>query len=163
MAKTNTYPELTFDVLFDVYNVGQNMRRDPAYLEESPYPEIVKKTLKSIFSNESQQVVTQENSPITAINIADLNIKQETEYLYLETKQLLQSKILDEKDKAAIIKTATGQMEKLITLIEKANDLRQIREFEVKVLKALKKVVPEVREKFLDEIERLEKEDGNKL
>lgn len=150
----NKYPDLTFESVFDVYNVGQNMKRDSNYLEDSPYPDMVRKTLKAIYKEpEKEKIIIKP----TSVDVKDLNIKKETEYLYLETKSLLNSHVLDEKDKAAIIKTATGQMEKLITLIEKADNLRYIREFEARVLEALKKVAPEVRDEFLEEIERGEK------
>lgn len=150
----NKYPELTFDTVFNVYSVGQNIKREPNYLNESPYPEMVRKTLKAIFSEPAS---TTQN--LVQISTADLNIKQETEFLYLETKSLLNAKTLDEKDKAAIVKTATSQMEKLINLIEKAHNLKYMHDFEAKVLRILQKVAPEVREEFLEEIERLEKED----
>lgn len=154
----NRYPEMTFETLFDVYNVGQMMKKDPKYLEESPYPEMVKKTLKAIFF---PAISTPTSTIPTRVNTANLDIKQETEYLYLETKNLLNSRTIDEKDRATIIKTATSQMEKLITLIEKANNLKQLREFETKVLKVLKDVLPEKREEFLEELSRTEGEDDS--
>lgn len=156
----NKYPELNFEIVFDIYNIGQAMKRDPAYIEESPYPEMVRKTLKRIFFPTDTGGIQPIRPEI--INTADLDIKRETEYLYLETKQLLQSKTVDEKDRAAIIKTATSQMEKLITLIEKANDLRNRQEFETKVLKVLKKVLPEKKEEFLEELAHMEGKDGSK-
>lgn len=148
------YPDLTFESVFDVYNVGQNMKRDSNYLEDSPYSDTIRKTLVSIFKPEGRNI-----TPRPVIDTKDLDIKKETEYLYVETKSLLNSHVLDEKDKAAVIKTATGQMEKLITLIEKANNLKYIREFESRVLEALKKVAPEVREEFLEELGRGEKDE----
>ena len=151
---TSKYPDLTFEGVFDVYNVGQNMKRDSNYLENSPYSDTIRKTLLSIFKPEPRAI-----APRPVIDTKDLDIKKETEYLYVETKSLLNSHVLDEKDKAAIIKTATGQMEKLITLIEKANNLKYIREFESRVLEALKKVAPEVREEFLKEIGRGENDE----
>lgn len=155
----NNYPDLDFNTLFEVYNVIQQMRRDPAYLDDSPYSDSIRKALKNIFipPGERPEIVVQ-NEPIVLQN---LNIKEETEYLYAETKRLLQSKLIDEKDRASIIKTATSQMEKLITLIEKADDIRNVREFENRVLKVMKKMPQEVREEFLSEIERMEKEDGS--
>lgn len=153
----NKYPDLTFDNVFQVYSVGQNMKREPNYLEESPYPDMIKRTLKAIYPvDEAVEIV----KPTTLIDIADLDIKTETEFLYLETKKLLNARSIDEKDRASIIKTATGQMEKLITLIERANNIKYMREFEAKVLNTLKKVLPEKREEFLEELTRLEEKDG---
>lgn len=157
MAKN--YPNLTFENVFDLYNVIQNMRRDPAYLEESPYSDSIRKALKNICippGARPEFVMPSDN-----IQFDNLDIKTETEYLYAETKMLLKSKLIDEKDRASIIKTATSQMDKLITLIEKAEDIRNVREFENRVLRAMKKMPQEVREEFIDEIERMEKEDGS--
>lgn len=157
MAKN--YPNLTFENVFDLYNVIQNMRRDPAYLEESPYSDSIRKALKNICIPPGTR--PEFVMPSDSIQFDNLDIKTETEYLYAETKMLLKSKLIDEKDRAAIIKTATSQMDKLITLIEKAEDIRNVREFENRVLKAMKKMPQEVREEFIDEIERMEKEDGS--
>lgn len=59
---------------------------------------------------------------------------------------------MDDKDKASIQRTATAQLEKLLNLAERATNLNQMREFEMKVLKILKKVLPEQRELFLREL-----------
>jgi geranylgeranyl pyrophosphate synthase len=90
-----------------------------------------------------------------------LDLKQETQYLYKETKALLHTNVLDEKDKAAIIKTATSQMEKIINLMERSEAIAHIREFEAKVLRALKKVLPEQSEDFIKELEQLKGEDND--
>lgn len=155
----NKYPELTFDNVFAVYNIGQNMRRIPNYLEDSPYPEMIKKTIKLIYAQ--QQEEQEKNNKLRAIeeakiNFSELDVSAETQYLFRETKALLNSNVLDDKDKATIIKTATSQIEKLVNLIERSENINRVRDFETKVLKVLKKVLPEKRNEFVKELQELE-------
>lgn len=142
----NNYPDITYEMAFKIYTVGQNMRLYPQYLEKSPYSEPLRKSLNLIFG--SKKVST----PNEKIEVSELDIRKETEYLYYETKNLLNSNALDEKDKASVIKTATTQLEKLLNLLERSENINQMREFEAKVLQIMKKVLPEKREEFLKEI-----------
>lgn len=161
----NKYPDISFNNVFDIYNIGQNMRRDPGYLEDSPYSETIRKTIRLIFGQEEAPI---NSSPVSrpqpeAINFADLDVSVETQYLFRETKAILNSNVLDDRDKATVIKTATSQMEKLINLIERAENINRVRDFESKVLRALKNVLPEKKDEFLQELARLEeKEDGRR-
>lgn len=145
----NKYPNITYDSVFSLYTIAQNMRQDPAYLENSPYSETIRKSLNLLFQRNN---VT--SADIADISSEDLDLKQETLYLYKETKALLRTNVIDEKDKAAIIKTATAQMEKILNLIERSENIVQIREFEAKVLKVIKKVLPEEREEIIKELGR---------
>lgn len=154
MTQENNYPDLTYEMVFKIYTIGQNLKKSPNYLDEAPYSETVKKSLQLIFAAKNYPT-----NPTGTLDTSNLDIKQETEYLYRETKELLRSSILDEKDKAAVIKTATSQMEKLINLIERADNIAQIRDFEARVLRALKKVLPETREDFIKELTKMENED----
>lgn len=142
----NNYPDITYEMAFKIYTVGQNMRLYPQYLEKSPYSEPLRKSLNLIFGSKKT------NTPNEKIEVSELDICKETEYLYYETKNLLNSNALDEKDKASVIKTATTQLEKLLNLLERSENINQMREFESKVLQIMKKVLPEKREEFLKEI-----------
>ena len=153
MTQQNKYPEITYEQVFALYTIDQNMKQDPNYLDNSPYSETIRKSLQLIFKR-----VEQTRLYSTEIESKELDLKQETQSLYRETKALLQTNVLDEKDKAAIIKTATSQMEKIINLIERSESIVQIREFEAKVLRAIKKVLPEQREEFIKELARQEEE-----
>ena len=153
MTQQNKYPEITYEQVFALYTIDQNMKQDPNYLDNSPYSETIRKSLQLIFKR-----VEQTRLYSTEIESKELDLRQETQSLYRETKALLQTNVLDEKDKAAIIKTATSQMEKIINLIERSESIVQIREFEAKVLRAIKKVLPEQREEFIKELTRQEEE-----
>jgi hypothetical protein len=143
------YPEITYEMVFKIYTICQNMKTDDTYLEKAPYAEPVKKALSLMFPADE---------PIdeALLDTSDLDIRKESELLYRQTKDLLSSNALDEKDKASVLKTSTTLLEKLLNILERSENISQMREFETKVLQVMKKVAPEVRDNFLEEIERLE-------
>lgn len=149
------YPEITYEMVFKVYSVGIEMRKNNNYLDDSPYSEPVKKSLNLIFPPLSVNLGNKDEN--TDSNFMNLDLETEIKNLYFETKSLLNSNMLDDKDKASVQRTATTQLEKLLSMLEKSINIRHMREFETKVLKVLKKVAPETREHFLDELAKLEK------
>ena len=115
---TNKYPQnITYESVFAIYTVSQNMKQDKQYLENAPYSEAIKKSLKIIFSQQAPEVVGEEKPKSSNIEISELDLKTETSYLYQEAKSLLKSNVLDEKDRASVIKTMTSQIEKIIALV----------------------------------------------
>ena len=154
---TKDYPEITYESVFALYTISQKMKQDKQYLDKAPYSEAIKKSLSLMFGKkENPQAI-----PQALIDTSDLDLKAETNYLYKEAKSLLKSTALDEKDRAAVIKTMTSQMDKLISLVERTENINQIREFETKVLRTIKKVLPEKREEFLAELAKLEDLDND--
>jgi hypothetical protein len=146
MEQQNNYPNITYEQVFNIYTIIQNMRKDKAYIEKSPYAEPIKKAINLItFTGESKTLDTE-------IDTSDLDIRKESEILYKQTKALLNSHELDEKDKASVLKTATTLLEKLLSLIERSENIQYMREFETRVLQIMKKVTPEQREQFLNEL-----------
>lgn len=158
MTTNNDYPVITYESVFAIYTISQKMKQNKNYLEEAPYSEAIKKSLNLILTKTENPVSTVLKP---SIDTTDLDLKTETSYLYKEAKSLLKSNVLDEKDRAAVIKTMTSQMEKLISLVERTENINQIRDFETKVLKTLKKVLPEKREEFLTELAKLEEKDDD--
>ena len=150
MTSNSKYPDISYEALFKIYSIGLEIRKDPNYVAESPYSEPIKKSLNLIFPPVS--INTGNSSTEGMPNMMNLDLKTEITNLYWQTKELLNSHELDDKDKASIQKTATAQLEKLLNLAERATNLNQMREFESRVLRALKKVLPEQRELFLKEI-----------
>ncbi len=146
MEQQNKYPEITYESVFNIYTIIQNNRKEKTYIEKSPYSEPVKKALL-LLSNMGEIKNTTEE-----VNASDLDIRKESEILYYQTKQLLNSRELDEKDKASVLKTATTLLEKLLNLLERSENIQHMRDFESRVLQIMKKVTPEQREQFLKEI-----------
>jgi hypothetical protein len=142
------YPEITYEMVFKIYTVCQNMKADENYLDNSKYAEPIKKALSLMFPAE-------EPVDDALLDTSELDIRKESEILYRQTKELLSSNALDEKDKASVLKTSTTLLEKLLNILERSENISKMREFETKVLQAMKKVAPEVRDNFLAEIERL--------
>lgn len=146
MEQQNKYPEITYESVFNIYTIIQNNRKEKTYIEKSPYSEPVKKALL-LLSNMGEIKNTTEE-----VNASDLDIRKESEILYYQTKQLLNSRELDEKDKASVLKTATTLLEKLLNLLERSENIQHMRDFESRVLQIMKKVTPEQREQFLKEL-----------
>lgn len=152
MVQNNKYPDINYETVFKIYSIGLEIKKNPKYIAESPYSEAIKKSLNLIFPPISINTGGGSSSGSNLPNMMNLDLKTEITNLYWQTKNLLNSNEMDDKDKASIQRTATAQLEKLLNLAERATNLNQMREFEMKVLKILKKVLPEQRELFLREL-----------
>ncbi len=145
--KTSAYPEIDFQTCFKVHSIGIEMKKDSSYLENSPYSKPVQDILKSLFTKEK---TSQGSAPI--LDLEDLDLEKEVNLLYVSTKELLTTGNLDPKEKIAVQKTATSQLEKLLDMAAQAKNLKQMREFEERVIRALKTVEEHVRDEFLKEL-----------
>lgn len=148
MTESSNYPDITYESVFKIYTIKENLKKDKLYLEKSPYSDTIKKSLALILAAVPEKIST--DGPI---NTSDLDIKTEAEELYRQTKEILNSRELDDKDKASVLKTSTALLEKLLNILERSENIQYMREFETKVLLILKKVAPEKREEFLKELE----------
>lgn len=151
----NNYPNIDYKTVFTIYTIGLEMRKNPRYIADSPYSDAIKKSLNLIFPPVNINLGGTPKDESTP-NMMNLDLETEIKNLYWETKKLLTSNEMDDRDKASIQKTAANQLEKLLTLAERATNLNQMKEFEVKVLKILKKVLPEKREEFVRELVEME-------
>lgn len=147
MEQQNKYPDVSYESVFNIYTIVQSNKRDKTFIEKSPYSEPVKKALLLLANpNPVAKEVDVDN--------IDIDLRKESEVLYIQTKQLLNSKELDEKDKASVLKTATTLLEKLLNLLERSENIQHVRDFETRVLQIMKKVTPEQRELFLQELKK---------
>lgn len=153
MNSQSKYPELTYSEAYKFYAIVQSIKKDPNYLKESPYSETVKNALKEVFQLASYGMPA---GPATGSEKASedipLDLEREIKELYLATKETLASTALDDKEKAAVQKTAANQLEKLLDMAERSRNIRWFREYENRVVKVLKKVLPAEREEFIREL-----------
>ena len=157
MEQQNKYADITYESVFNIYTVIQNTRRDKTYIEKSPYSEPVKKALNLIVGSVESR---QGSSTSGDVSASDLDIRKESEILYHQTKALLNSNELDDKDKASVLKTATSLLEKLLNILERSENIQHMRDFETRVLQIMKKVTPEQREQFIKELQAGETDNG---
>lgn len=157
MEQQNKYADITYESVFNIYTVIQNTRRDKSYIEKSPYSEPVKKALNLIVGSVES---TKSSSSSGDVSASDLDIRKESEILYHQTKALLNSNELDDKDKASVLKTATSLLEKLLNILERSENIQHMRDFETRVLQIMKKVTPEQREQFIKELQAGETDNG---
>ena len=158
MEQQTKYADITYESVFNIYTAIQNIKRDKSYLDKSPYSEPVKKALCLLIGlNESKG----DSNSKEALTAGDLDIRKESEILYYQTKTLLDSRELDDKDKASILKTATTLLEKLLNILERSENIQHMRDFETRVLQIMKKVTPEQREQFIKELQLGETDNGS--
>ena len=146
--KQSNYPDISFQSCFDIHSIGVATKKNPSYIKDSPYSDPIKKILLSFFEKPEPKAANAE----VPLNLEELDLEREINLLYLSTKELLVADNLDSKEKIAVQKTATSQLEKLLDMATQAKNLKQMREFEEKVIRALKVVSPELRDDFLKEL-----------
>lgn len=158
MEQQTKYVDISYESVFNIYTIIQNTRRDKSYIEKSPYSEPIRKALGLLMNlNETKE----EGTPKENLSAGDLDIRKESEILYYQTKTLLDSRELDDKDKASILKTATTLLEKLLNILERSENIQHMRDFETRVLQIMKKVTPEQREQFIKELQLGETNNGS--
>lgn len=158
MEQQTKYVDITYESVFNIYTAIQNIKRDKSYLDKSPYSEPVRKALGLLVGLNESKGSSDSKENLTA---GDLDIRKESEILYYQTKTLLDSRELDDKDKASILKTATTLLEKLLNILERSENIQHMRDFETRVLQIMKKVTPEQREQFIKELQLGETDNGS--
>jgi hypothetical protein len=129
------YPTLDTDALAAIKLIARKLAEDPAYLlvDDCPYDEEVRKILQP------QRVVASEAKS----NAVVLDLETEAAALYKDLKDT--AKGLgdgDSAEKMSYFRTATSLLERLITMRERASNLKQRNQFEDTVLSVLDELVP---------------------
>lgn len=165
---SDKYPHLEFKEVYFVANVLQEMKKNPNFLDSAPYSDNVKQILQSMLppppppveekhSGSEKKVLSSRD--VSKVNFDDIDLVFEIKYLYMQTKNLMTSENISDKDMMALSKTGAAQLEKLLELNERAVNDKYRKEFEDRVLRALRKALPEQREEFLKILSEEEKFD----
>lgn len=136
MTSNKKYPEVNYPEVFAFQTIFMNIKKDPTYIDESPYTEAVKTGLKSMFCR-----VKDAESKIKKEDLVELDLEEETNLVYTRTKQLM-DRPLEPNEELAILKNATGMLEKLLAMAERTKNLRYIRDLEQKIIK-IARTLPE--------------------
>lgn len=152
MANQSNYPELTYPEVYKLYEIARGIKNDKNYLKYSPYSGPIKDALEQMFQLVEDSPLSPTKSVIEDTADTSLNLEHEIKALYLDTKATLKSEALDDKERASVQRTAAAQLEKLLDMAERSRNLRWFREYETKVVKVLKKVLPAEREAFIKEL-----------
>jgi hypothetical protein len=140
--KESKYPRLGYPEVYAMQQIVIAFKKDPNYLENSPYSELVKETLLALFTN-----------PIVAAgtsvgDVGELNLEKETQYLYEKTKELLNAS-KDMKENITLVKNAQDLLAKSLDLYERAKNYRYVKDLEKAVVEVTKILPEEHKEKVL--------------
>lgn len=138
--------------------IGRGLELDPNYLSkpECPYTEPLRAALRSIFVAGTKHTVSVVNvfEGVEDIEQYDI-IEKEIQELITKVKAFgLSSESLDPNDKIQYFKAYTGLMEKLISLKERNHNVKQMSEFQARVIDAIGAIDPDLREQFIANLSR---------
>lgn len=132
----HNYPELTYPEVYKVQTVYIQSKKDASYISNSPYTDAVKASLNAMFNRTSD-----ENNRPQKEDLEDLDLEEEINLVYTRTKRLMDGS-LETNEELTVLKNATGMLEKLLGMAERAKNLRYIRDLEQKIIKVAK-IMPE--------------------
>ena len=139
------YDPIDYPEVYKIHLVGLALKRDPAYIKNSPYSDLVKKTLTDIFTKTSNVDLS---SGLASETLSELNLETETQFLYEKTKEMMQT-TKDLKDNISLIKNAHDLLSKLLETAEKAKNLRYIKDLEKVVIEVTNELTPEQKAKII--------------
>lgn len=137
----NEYPDLTYPEVYKLQTVAIKLKDNPEYIKNSPYKDHIKTALHAIFQRSG-------NTKVSHDNLSDIDMEEETQYIYERTKELLNSG-LDKKEELQVLKNATDLLDKLLQAKERARNQRYVKDLENKIIKITKILPEETRNELL--------------
>lgn len=134
------FPTLTTDMLTPLKAIAGQMKTNPDYLKDSPYPEEVRNFLKSFLGGELK---------VEPLEIEDMDV--EIAKLIRDVRTVADSSTgIDAKDRASVLKTQGQLLERAVALKERVTNLRNLSDFQKRVMTALETVLnADQRTKFI--------------
>jgi len=153
------YPPLPEGFVYAAKIIAGNCRQDTDYLgEECPWSPDVIEGVKAAF------VSVGASTPATAVlDPCSLDLGMEAMNLYAELSKLeAETGKFDVKDRIQVAKARAALLEKLLSLQEKATNIRSIREFQETIVQFMEQVLTEdQRLDFLTRVRGLPEENEN--
>ena len=123
-------PQLTDEMVRVLRLITRGVASDPGYLKEAGYPEDV----VQMFTHPVVVDVVE----IEKIKLEDMDVSAEVEALFRDLKETRDGFTAgDNSEKMAYFRVATALLEKLVSLQERANNVRQIGRFYNEVITVL--------------------------
>ncbi|WMC09523.1 hypothetical protein PU634_10385 [Oceanimonas pelagia] len=156
------YPRLSEPVTLDSLKlIRRHLQEDPEYLDHPscPYSAELAEFLKEILPERKNPLeeISTETEPANDIEPEDVDIETESRRLYHEMRGFLKGiEKSDVSERAAMFRTCTALLEKLITIQERAQGVNQYMGFKRLMFEAMDEyLTPSERTELM---ERLEKE-----
>lgn len=117
------YPNITVETVMGLRMLIKDLKNNPKLLDNSPYDDITKQTLKQLLSgNES-------NEPRENIKLEDLDYEKETLKLYQDINEIDDMEI-DAKERMSLVKIKAGIIQDLLNMMKDSKRIKEINRFE---------------------------------
>lgn len=117
------YPNITVETVMGLRMLIKDLKNNPKLLDNSPYDDITKQTLKQLLSgNES-------NEPRENIKLEDLDYEKETLKLYQDINEIDDMEI-DAKERMSLVKIKAGLIQDLLNMMKDSKRIKEINRFE---------------------------------
>lgn len=128
------YPPLDAQTVKNLLIVRQLVAEHAGYFLESPYPQAVEADLTTLFKLTQRAPVL----PVTAAAAQEIDVEAELRTLYTEMRAAKPAQ--NDPDQLGYFRVSTSLMEKLLTLQEKAKNIKTMGEHHTMVLDFLQEI-----------------------
>lgn len=124
------YPEISIETVMALRVLIKDIRTNRNLLDNSPYDEVTKQTLKQLLSGNGEEIKTESKK------ITDLDYEAETMSLYESINEINDLEI-DAKERISVIKLKTSILQDLLNMMKDSKRIKEINRFEETVFNIL--------------------------
>ena len=120
---TYNYPNISVDTVMSLRMLIKDIRTNPNLLNDSPYDEVTKQTLKQLLNGDVS------DKQDVNLSIEDLDYEKETLKLYKDINAIDDMEI-DAKERISLIKVKTSIIQDLLNMMKESKRIKEINKFE---------------------------------
>lgn len=120
---TYNYPNISVDTVMSLRMLIKDIRTNPNLLNDSPYDEVTKQTLKQLLNGDVS------DKQDVNLSIEDLDYEKETLKLYKDINAINDMEI-DAKERISLIKVKTSIIQDLLNMMKESKRIKEINKFE---------------------------------
>lgn len=118
------YPNISVETVVGLRMLIKDIKNNPKLLDNSPYDEITKQTLKQLLSGGGENEPQKEKP-----RLEDLDYEAETINLY-ESINAIDEMEIDAKERISVIKLKTSILQDLLNMMKDSKRIKEINRFE---------------------------------
>ena len=124
MKMAYNYPTISVEAIMSLRVLMSDIRTNPRLVENSPYDEITKQTLKQLFGFSKDNNIKAETK-----KLEDLNFETETMNLYQSIEEINDLESIDPKEKIQILKLKASLLQQLLDMMKESKKIKEINQF----------------------------------
>lgn len=117
------YPDISVDTVMSLRMLIKDIKTNPNLLNDSPYDEVTKQTLKQLLNGDVS------DKQDVNLSIEDLDYEKETLKLYKDINAIDDMEI-DAKERISLIKVKTSIIQDLLNMMKESKRIKEINKFE---------------------------------